>query len=116
MFVIRSSPNRSGTDAARAGSNGSRMAPQPNDRSRSRPPLCIVLRPSARDRDLPLAVRCLKRLVPRAQLVIAPSAPPPDCGAEIVVLDASEISAGPLAAATALDRERRRARPTRTPS
>jgi len=70
-----------------------------------------VVRPSDADGDLALAVRCLRRLVPDAQLVIAPSAPPPECDAEVVVLDASEISAGPLAAVTALDRERNRARP-----
>ncbi|HUK64178.1 MAG TPA: hypothetical protein VLV15_12615, partial [Dongiaceae bacterium] len=62
------------------------------------------MRPSDYDGDLALAVRCLKRLVPDAQLVVAHSVPPSNCDAEVVVLEASEIAAGPLAAATALER------------
>jgi hypothetical protein len=90
------------------------MAAQPrqlmqNDRAR---PLCVVLRPSAREGDLVTAMRCLKRLVPRARVVVAPGCPPGDGETEVIVLDAVEVAAGPLAAATALERERRGSRPT----
>jgi hypothetical protein len=51
-------------------------------------------------------MRCLKRLVPRARLFVAPACPPRDADTEVIVLDAEEIAAGPLAAATALERER----------
>jgi hypothetical protein len=84
--------------------------PSQDDRAR---PLCIVLRPSAHDADLLSALRCLKRLVPRARVVVAPACPPPGDGeAEIIALDAAEVAAGPLAAATALERERRKRRVT----
>jgi hypothetical protein len=51
-------------------------------------------------------MRCLKRLVPRARVVVMPACPPGDAETEVIVLDADEVAAGPLAAATALERER----------
>jgi hypothetical protein len=81
------------------------LRPPENDRIR---PLCIVVRPSASDGFLGTALRCLRRLVPRARLVVGPACPPRDVDAEVIVLDAEEIAAGPLAAATALERERKK--------
>jgi hypothetical protein len=76
--------------------------------------LIIVVRPSAREGVVAAALRCLGRLVPRARLVVAPASPPEDPDAEVITLDADEVAAGPLAAASALARERAataRARP-----
>jgi Na+-transporting methylmalonyl-CoA/oxaloacetate decarboxylase gamma subunit len=71
-------------------------------------PLWIVVRPGAREGFLATAMRCLGRLVPRARLVVAPTSPPREADTEVIVLDAEEIAAGPLTAATALARERRK--------
>jgi hypothetical protein len=68
------------------------------------PHLYVVLRSGARDSAIAAATRCLKRLVPDASVLVAPAFPPPD--AEVVTLDAEEVAAGPLSAASALDRER----------
>jgi hypothetical protein len=74
-------------------------------------PLCILLNPNGRDDELAAAMRCLRRLVPGARIVVAPAPPPQDCRTEVVVLDAGEVAQGPLAAAAALERERTEPRP-----
>jgi hypothetical protein len=66
--------------------------------------LFVVLRSSGRHGVLAAATRCLKRLVPDASVVFAPASPPP--GAEAITLDAEEVAAGSLTAASALERER----------
>jgi hypothetical protein len=68
--------------------------------------LYVVVRPSDRAGALAAAMRCLKRLVPRARVIVAPEPPPVEAGAEVVTVDAEEIALGPLSAATALERER----------
>ena len=67
--------------------------------------LCIVLRPAGREAIVARAQRCLRRLVPQAHVVVEPAAPP--VGFEVVTLEAEEVAAGPLSAATALRRARR---------
>jgi hypothetical protein len=68
--------------------------------------LYVVLRSSARGGAIAAATRCLNRLVPEASVLVAPASPPADADAEVVTLDAEEVAAGPLSAASALERER----------
>jgi hypothetical protein len=75
-----------------------------------------VVRPSARTGALAAALRCLKRLVPGATLLVASPSPVPASDGDVIALDAEEIAAGPLAAASAIEREReanRKDRPER---
>jgi hypothetical protein len=73
----------------------------------------IQLRPGADDAKIALAMRCLRRLVPHAEVVVAPAQPPPDLDATVVTMGADELAAGPLVAAAALVRERLAASRTR---
>jgi hypothetical protein len=72
--------------------------------------LSIIVRPGRRAGALGAAVRCLRRLVPDAGIFVAPALPRCKPAGEVVVLDADEVAAGPLSAATALTRERGAAR------
>lgn len=67
--------------------------------------LVIVVRPGRASANA-AALRCLRRLVPGALLLVHPEAPPVDADAEVLSVDAEEIAAGPLSAASALERER----------
>jgi hypothetical protein len=75
-------------------------------RTLARERVVIQLRPGADDAKVALAMRCLRRLLPHAKVVVAPAQPPPDPEATVVTLGADELAAGPLVAAAALVRER----------
>jgi hypothetical protein len=67
--------------------------------------LYVVVRPSDRDDVNAGAIRCLRRLLPQATIVVAPAAPPPNVEVDVVTVDAEEVAAGPLSAALALERQ-----------
>lgn len=94
-------------------SRNSRASPRAAARGGS--PLYVVLCPSARDGVTASAMRCLRRLVPGAVVLVPPDTPPADAD-EVVAVEAEEIVAGPLSAARALDRGRSRARCARVPA
>jgi hypothetical protein len=75
-------------------------------RKLARERVVIQLRPGADEAKVALAMRCLRRLVPHARVVVAPAQPPPDPDATVVTMAADELAAGPLVAAAALVRER----------
>jgi hypothetical protein len=82
--------------------------PASSDPTRGR--LAIIVRPGKKPSTLGATVRCLRRLVPDAGIFVSPALPRCTPAGEIVVLDADEVAAGPLSAATALTRERGAAR------
>jgi hypothetical protein len=69
-------------------------------------PLRIVVRPGSRPGALAGVLRCLRRLVPAAVLLVAPAASPEPCDGSAIVLDADEVVSGPLSMADALARAR----------
>ncbi|HEY6001630.1 MAG TPA: hypothetical protein VIV57_02070 [Anaeromyxobacter sp.] len=71
-------------------------------RNPARERLVVLLRPGGDDAAVATAMRCLGRLVPHATVVVAPALPPTDPDATVVTVGADELSAGPLAAASAL--------------
>lgn len=64
----------------------------------------IVVHPSTQKRMLDAAIRCLRRLLPGAELVVAPLRPPMEPGVAVVEVRPEDLVDGPLAAAAALQR------------
>jgi hypothetical protein len=101
---------RAGRNAAREVGSQTVMAPLSPASSDVTNRLSIIVRPGRKPSALGAAVRCLRRLVPDAGIFVSPALPRCTPVGEVVVLDADEVAAGPLSAATALTRERGAAR------